>query len=107
MGGAAAEVLRWPVALLLLWSTITLVVGVAPADARPPGRLTFGSTLVILAWLGSSAVLGWYLTSIARYGTVFGALATIVVILTYIYVSSIALLTGVQLDALIHRRRNR
>jgi membrane protein len=102
--GTAAAVLRWPVTLVLLWATVTLVVHVAPAESRPPGRVTFGSTLVIVAWLVSSAVFGWYLTKVADYGSVFGALATVVVALTYLYIASIAFLVGVQLDALVQQR---
>lgn len=102
--GTAAAILRWPVTLVVLWATVTVVVRVAPADARPPGRVTFGSTVVIVAWLGSSAVFGWYLTTLASYGSVFGALATAVVLLTYLYLSAIAFLTGVQLDALVQQR---
>jgi membrane protein len=83
------------------------VVGVAPAEERPAERVTFGSTLVIVAWLVSSAVFGWYLTNVASYGSIFGALATVVVVLTYLYISSIVFLTGVQLDALVNARLDR
>jgi membrane protein len=105
--GPAVAVLRWPVTLVLLWATVTLVVHVAPAESRPPGRVTFGSTLVIVAWLLSSVVFGWYLTHVADYGSVFGALATVVVALTYLYIASIAFLVGVQLDALVQQRLRR
>ena len=105
--GPAVDILRWPVTAVLLWLTVTLVLRLAPAEERPPGRVTFGSTVVIVAWLASSAVFAWYLRDVANYGSIFGALATVVVVLTYIYVSSIAFLTGVQLDALIQERLRR
>jgi membrane protein len=104
IAGPAVDILRWPVTAALLWLTVTLVVRLAPSEKRPPGRVTFGSTLVIIAWLLSSAVFAWYLTNVANYASIFGALATVVVVLTYIYVSSIAFLTGVQIDALIQQR---
>jgi membrane protein len=104
VAGPAVDILRWPVTATLLWLTVTLVVRLAPSEKRPPGRVTFGSTLVIIAWLVSSAVFAWYLTDVANYASIFGALATVVVVLTYIYVSSIAFLTGVQIDALIQER---
>jgi membrane protein len=104
VAGPAVDILRWPVTAVLLWVTVTLVVRLAPSEKRPPGRVTFGSTLVIVAWLVSSAVFGWYLTDVAHYESIFGALATVVVVLTYIYVSSIAFLTGVQIDALVQER---
>jgi membrane protein len=103
--GTATAIARWPVTVALLWAAITLVMHLAPADDRPAERVTFGSTLVIVAWLVTSAVFAWYLSTVADYGSLFGALATVVVLLTYLYISTIALLTGVQLDALISRRR--
>lgn len=105
--GPAVDVVRWPVTAALLWLTVTLVVRLAPAEERPPGRVTFGSTLVIVAWFVSSVVFAWYLTDVANYASIFGALATVVVVLTYIYVASIAFLTGVQLDALVQNRLRR
>lgn len=107
VAGPAVDILRWPVTAALLWLTVTLVVRLAPAEERPPGRVTFGSTLVIIAWFVSSAVFAWYLTNVANYASIFGALATVVVVLTYIYVASIAFLTGVQLDALVQQRLRR
>jgi membrane protein len=103
IAGPAVDILRWPATAVLLWVTVTLVLRVAPDEERPPGRVTFGSTLVIVAWLVSSAVFAWYLRDVANYGSIFGALATVVIVLTYIYVSSIAFLTGVQLDALVQQ----
>ncbi len=100
--GPTVDLLRWPVAVVVLWGTITLMLRVAPAERRPAGRVTVGSTLVIVAWLGSSAVFAWYLQHVAHYGSIFGALATVVIVLTYLYISTIAFLTGVQIDALVH-----
>jgi membrane protein len=106
-GGIAAALVaiaRWPVTVALLWVTITAVVRLAPAEPRSPRRVTLGSTLVIVAWLLCSAAFAWYLTHVADYGSIFGALATVVIVLTYLYLSSIAFLTGVQLDALVQER---
>jgi membrane protein len=107
VAGPAVDILRWPVTATLLWLTVSLVLRLAPAEERPARRVTLGSTWVIVAWLVSSAGFAWYLRDVARYGSIFGALATVVVVLTYIYVASIAFLTGVQLDALVHRAGRR
>jgi membrane protein len=96
--------LRWPVALALLFTVVTLLVAYAPADHQPPQWVTFGSIVVVGAWAGTSLVLGLYLSSLADYGSIFGALATVVVVLAYLYVSSSAVLTGAQLDALVRER---
>ena len=96
--------LRWPVALALLFATVTLLVAYAPADHQPAHWVGFGSLVVVTAWVGTSLVFGIYLTSIADYGSIFGALATIVVALTYLYLASSAVLVGAQIDALVRKR---
>ena len=60
--------------------------------------------LTLTAWVGTSLVFGIYLTSLADYGSIFGALATIVVALTYLYLAASAVLVGAQLDALVRER---
>jgi membrane protein len=57
----------------------------------------------VLLWLVSSALFGLYLTGIADYGSVFGSLASIFVLLVYLYVSSVVFFAGLQLDAMIRQ----
>ena len=96
--------LRWPLSLALLFAVMTLLVAYAPADRQPPQWVTFGSIVVVTAWIVTSLVFGIYLTSIASYGSIFGALATIVVALTYLYLAASAVVVGAQLDALVRDR---
>lgn len=96
--------LRWPLALMLLFAVVALLVAHAPADRQPAQWVGFGSIVVVAAWAGASLVLGWYFTSLADYGSIFGALATVVVALAYLYVASVAVLTGAQLDAFVRER---
>jgi membrane protein len=96
--------LRWPLALALLFATVTLLVAYAPADHQPARWVGFGSIVVVAAWVLTSLVFGVYLTSIADYGSIFGALATIVIALTYLYLAASAVLVGAQLDALVRER---
>jgi membrane protein len=97
----AAQILRFPLAAALLFGVVWLIVRYAPADRQPLRVVTFGSLLVVVAWLGTSAAFAWYLQSIADYGSVFGALATLVITLNYLYIAAIAFLTGALLDAIL------
>jgi membrane protein len=96
--------LRWPLAVLLLSISVALLVRYAPADSHPDGWVSFGSLVVVVAWLGTSLAFTFYLTNFARYGSIFGALATIIVTFEYLYLASIAFLTGAQVDALVRER---
>jgi membrane protein len=98
--GAAVAILRWPLAGLLLLAALWAVVHWAPSERRPWRWVSFGSALVVIAWLGMSAGFGAYMRGIADYGSIFGNLATVIVTLEYLYLTAIVFLAGLTLDAI-------
>jgi membrane protein len=106
-GGTAVAigsfVVRWVVALALLALGIGLLVRWAPATPQPIGWVSVGAGLAITAWIAMSTVFTVYVTSIADYGSLYGALASFVVLFSYLFFSACALLVGVQLDAILRR----
>ena len=99
--GAAAFVVRWGLALVLLSTAVWLLLHFAPPRPGPPGWVSFGSGVCVIAWVGTSLVFGFYATNVADYGSIFGSLATVFVLFTYLYLSSCAFLIGVQVDAIV------
>jgi membrane protein len=102
--GALGAIARYVLAAALLWCTVTLLVRFAPAEPQPLGWVSFGSTLIVLAWLVTWTAYGVYITGIADPGSAFGALAAIIILLAFLQLSTIALLTGALLDSLIRER---
>jgi uncharacterized BrkB/YihY/UPF0761 family membrane protein len=51
-----------------------------------------------------SAGFGFYLREIASYNTIFGGLATVVVLIAYLYGAALVFLGGVQIDAMARGR---
>lgn len=98
--GLVLAVLRWPVAAALLLAAVLAVVRWAPAEQREWHWATFGTTLVVVAWLGMSAGFSLYLREIADYGSIFGNLATLIITLEYLYLTAIVFLGGLALDGL-------
>jgi membrane protein len=94
----------WPLAGALLVCVVALLVAYAPAERRPLRWITAGTGLAVAAWLGTSLALGWYATDVADYSNVYGALATVVILLTYLHVAAAAFLTGVEVDELLRDR---
>ena len=98
---ALVFVLRWGIALALLFTAVWLLLRFGPVDPGPHRWVSFGSVLCVLAWVGTSLVFGLYITQIAVYGSIFGSLATVFVLLTYLYVSAAAFLIGSEVDAIV------
>ena len=103
--GALADValflLRWGITAGLFLVCVALLLRFAPEQHQPIGWVSFGSVLIIGAWVLASLGFGVYLTVVADYGSVFGAFATVVILIGYIYLSVLVFLAGVQVDALV------
>jgi membrane protein len=97
---AVVFVARWGLALALLSTAVWLLLRYAPSRPGPHRWISFGSVLCVIAWVGTSLVFGVYVTQVADYGSIFGSLATVFVLLTYLYVSAVSFLIGAEVDAI-------
>jgi membrane protein len=104
LGGVLGFVLSWAVAVALLFTAVWLLLRYAPAHPGPHRWISFGSGLCVVAWIGTSLVFGFYATEIADYGSIFGSLATVFVLLTYLYLSAASFLIGAEVDALVREQ---
>ena len=57
-----------------------------------------GGALVVATWIVTSLVFRWYVGSVANFKTAVGQLTVCIVLIVYVYASSIVLLVGVELD---------
>jgi membrane protein len=102
--GALFFLFRWTIAAVLLGTATAITVRFAPDGYQPTEWVTIGTAIVVGAWVLASILFGLYIRFVASYGSIFGNLATIVVLFAYIYVSSIVFFAGAQVDAIIRRR---
>ncbi len=89
-------------AVVLLFLVSMLLRFTTPAHLRIKW-VTLGSTITITIWLAASWLFGWYIANFAYrgYQQAFGILSLLIVVMTYLYVASIAFLVGAELDALL------
>jgi membrane protein len=105
-GSALSTVVGVAVAACLLLVSNGLLVRIAPAIEQPVRWVTFGAILVVVGWIVGTALFAFYLTSVASYATVFGNLATIFILLEYLFLLSAIFLIGLTLDAIAEGRTN-
>ncbi len=96
-------VVRWGIAGLLLLLAVAVLLHYAPERRSPLEWVTFGAVLIMAGWLLMSLGFGFYLRDVADYNSIFGGLATVVVLIAYLYASALVFLGGVQVDALLRR----
>ena len=93
-------ILRWAVGLVFLAIANAIVIRVVPATRRPAQWVSFGSLLSIVCWLVATVAFGAWV-SLVPYSSVYGALATVVLLLMYFHVAAIAFLLGVVVDSVL------
>ncbi|MDQ6884116.1 MAG: YihY/virulence factor BrkB family protein [Candidatus Dormibacteraeota bacterium] len=101
-GPAVVTLLRLvAIAVVLMALIATLLRFTTPAHLGMRWA-TLGSTLALITWLLTSWLFGWYLGNFAyrTYQQAFGILSLLVVVMTYLYLASVAFLVGAELDAL-------
>ncbi|MHB8873205.1 MAG: YihY/virulence factor BrkB family protein [Myxococcaceae bacterium] len=98
--------LRLPVSallMILLWGTLYYVL----PDAKPRRFRIFtaGSVVGVLVWVAASWGFSLYVQQFGRFEVTYGALGGIIVLLLWLYLSSLALLVGAQVNDVIGRAR--
>jgi membrane protein len=95
---------RWPAALLFMVVTVALLFYFAP-DANQPFRwITPGGVVGILLWVLASVAFNQYLSSdFNTYNKTYGSIGTVIILLLYLYISSLTILFGATLNATLVR----
>jgi membrane protein len=99
--GVVMSIGRWVVAVGLLALAIGVLVHFAPAEPRAKRWATGGSILVVAAWIAASLVFELFVSHVANFKTAIGSLTVFLVLIGYVYTSSIIFLVGVELDELL------
>lgn len=89
---------RWLLAVALMIAGFGLLVRFAPAERRTKRWATGGAALVVVAWIVQTLLFWLYLRHLANFRTATGSLLGVYFLTTYLYVGSIVLLVGMELD---------
>ena len=83
-----------------------IVYRVAPdADERRFRFLTPGSVIGVLIWAVASGAFFLYVSNFSSYNRTYGAFATAVVLLIWLWLSNLCLLVGGEINAVLDERR--
>ena len=77
-------------------------------DKPRPARwrlLSFGAVTAIVIWLAASGAFAFYVGTFGSYNKTWGSLAAVVIMLTWLWLSSVALLLGAEINAEAERTR--
>jgi membrane protein len=97
---------RWPAALLSATLIYAIVYYAAPnVEIRHWQYITPGAVFGVLAWIAASLGFFVYVSEFATYSATYGAFATVVILLIWMWLTNLVLLFGAELNAVIDVRR--
>lgn len=111
----ALDIPQWAVSLIAVGRWAGLVIGVAVALAIlyrfAPFRagtsiewVSLGAVVAMVLWIAASAGFSFYVDQLATYGSTYGQLAGVIVLLLWLWFGAMAALFGAEVNAELERR---
>ena len=100
------DIAKWPVLLLVVVLMFSVLYYAAPNVKVPGFRwVTPGSAFAVIVWLLASAAFAFYVANFGAYDKTYGTLGGVVALLVWMWITNLALLFGLELNA--ERERSR
>jgi membrane protein len=100
------DIAKWPVMVLVVVLMIAVLFHASP-NVKLPGFkwVTPGALLALVVWILASVAFAFYVANFASYDKTYGTLGGVVVLLVWLWITNLAMLLGMELNA--ERERNR
>ncbi|HET7587114.1 MAG TPA: YihY/virulence factor BrkB family protein [Gammaproteobacteria bacterium] len=97
--------IRWPILAVLVGGGVAALYRYAPDRHRPAWRwVVLGAAVATVLWLIGSGLFSLYVSHFANYNKSYGSLGTIVVLLLWLFISSLIVLIGAELNSAVEQQ---
>ncbi len=99
------DTVRWPVALFFMIFTVALLYYFAPDVDQPFRWITPGGLIGVILWVLASVAFNFYVSNFGSYNKTYGSIGAVIVLLLYLYISSLTILFGAELNSVLARMK--
>lgn len=97
---------QWPILICGLLAAFATLLWLGPDVEHPRWHfLTVGSFITVAIWLLASGAFAFYTSHFGSYNKTWGSLAAVIIMLTWLWLTSLALLYGAEFNAEAERSR--
>jgi membrane protein len=97
---------QWPILILGLLAVFATVLYLGPNVDHPRWSfLTLGTATSVIVWLLASGAFAIFVGQVGSYNKAWGSLAAVIIMLTWLWISGLALLFGAEVNAESERSR--
>lgn len=90
--------LRWPAIVVLALLGIESTYRYAPCGRLKFGLLSPGTLFATASWLIATLGFGYYVNNFSSYQNIYGSLGSVIVLLTWMWISAITFLIGAEIN---------
>jgi membrane protein len=100
------DIAKWPVLLAIVSLMFAILYYAAPNVKHPKFRwVSPGGVVAVILWIVASAAFAFYVANFSSYNETYGAIGGVIVFLTWLWITNIAVLFGAELNAELERGR--
>lgn len=95
------SVVQWPILACFVLFAFALIYYYAPAVVQRWRWISPGSVVALVVWIGFSLAFSYYVSTFGSYSATYGSFAGIIILLLYIYYSTVIMLIGAEMNQVI------
>jgi membrane protein len=100
------DIAKWPV-LIVIVSLMLAILYYACPNVKQPGFVWVspGGVVGVVIWVVASALFAFYVANFGSYNKTYGALASVIVFLIWLWITNVAILIGAEFNAEMQHAR--
>lgn len=101
-GSAVWMVLQYPIAIALLIAMLWLIYYFLPNQQQDKSQVLVGAAVAAFLWIAATLLFRAYVTNFGAYNKTYGTIGAVIILLTWMYLTMLAILIGGELNAELH-----
>ena len=93
------NLIKWPLTIFIVFGNIRLIYAVAPSKNIRTSETTYGAIFTTVGWIIATIIFKFYLNHFARYNILYGNLASVIIMLVWIFFLSYIFVFGMAINA--------
>jgi len=103
-----ATLLRWPLLFVLMMLALAAIYRYGPSRDAPRWRwVSWGAVAATVLWVAGSIAFSAYVSNFGRFNETYGSIGAIIILMTWLWLSSFIVLAGAELNAEMEHQTGR
>lgn len=103
--GTVVNLARIPAVLVLLAAAMAVIYWLAPNTGYKFRWITPGAVMFVVVWIVATIGFAFYIANFGNYQATYGALAGVIILMLWLYITAFVMLLGGKVNAVFEARR--